>query len=472
MSSAAQPEEPPAAAPTAAAPAALSSSPTTDVVTEPSSPPPHPQPDPVHQSQPHSTLQRPHDPKVAQLKALFPDLEDSVLEAVLDGTGGSLDEATEQLLMMSDPDFKTDTTQLSQLEADEELARQLAREDELEQAQQRINAPHRSARSSTSHQQQQQAPSQPRPLSYQAYVPKSRRGAGGGGGPASPSLSSWEPPAEQSSAPRQEQGPQRDELQELTEQFNKVADTGKRMFGNFLSKAKEQMNRLDDAIVRSASPPSTSTPSTAASAPAPPPKPAHPAPARTSSTSSWTAPSPLPRPPPPRNLSSDGPPPVVMIDRTGLAGGGAGGHEKKDDEPAAAGAAASASASVSAGGLAAPGSVASTDSPKKDFSSKIPGLLPRQSFSLLDAKAGPKSPSAEDKGAPTSASTSTSASAANATPAAAGLAAGAGAGAGAALGAGGAPMASPLSAPNHALGDDDDESDDDLEYTRSPFDDD
>ncbi|GAA5894069.1 hypothetical protein JCM8208_002340 [Rhodotorula glutinis] len=461
MSSAAPPD---ALAPTpeapAAAPAALSSSPTTDVVTErPSPPPPHPE-------------QRPRDPKISQLKALFPDLEDSVLEAVLEGTAGSLDEATEQLLMMSDPDFKTDTTQLSQLEADEELARQLAREDELEQAQQRINAPHRSARSSTGQQHQQHAPSQPRPLSYQPYVPKSRRSTSGGGGPASPSLSSWEPPAEMPSASRQEQGQgqgqQRDELQELTEQFNKVADTGKRMFGNFLSKAKEQMNRLDDAIVRSASPPSTSSPSTSAAAPAPPPKPV---PARTSSTSSWTAPSPLPRPPPPRNLSSDGPPPVVMIDRTGLAG--VGGEEKKD-EPAAA----------SAGGLAAPGSGPSIDSPKKDFSSKIPGLLPRQSFSLLDTKAGPKSPSAEDKGAPTSTSTSTSstgtgAAGSGAMPAAAGLAAGAGAGAGlgaaggaAAAGGGGAPMASPLSAPNHALGDDDDESDDDLEYTRSPFDDD
>lgn len=33
---------------------------------------------------------------------------------------------------------------------------------------------------------------------------------------------------------------------------NKVADTGKRMFGSFLTKAKEQMNRLDEAIVRSA----------------------------------------------------------------------------------------------------------------------------------------------------------------------------------------------------------------------------
>jgi len=120
-------------------------------------------------------------------------------------------------------------------------------------------------------------------------------------------------------------------------------------------------------------------------------------------------------------------------------------------------------------------SLARPPSSRTPAASKIPGLLPRQSFSLLDAKSGPKSPSAEDKGAPTASSTSASpagAAGSGATPAAAGLAAGAGAGAGAALGAGGAPMASPLSAPNHALGDDDDESDDDLEYTRSPFDDD
>lgn len=98
------------------------------------------------------------------------------------------------------------------------------------------------------------------------------------------------------------------------------------------------------------------------------------------------------------------------------------------------------------------------DLPKKDFStspllalislfgsdlplqaaSKIPGLLPRQSFSLLDSSSSPKSPSHE--------ATSPSAG-----------------------GAGAGVVRSPLSAPNHALGDD---SDDELEYQRNPFDED
>lgn len=166
------------------------------------------------QSQPEP--QRPRDPKVAQLKALFPDLEDGVLEAVIEGCGGSLDEATEQLLMMSDPSFKTDVHQLSQLEADEELARQIAREDE-----ERVQELRSRNSASQRHAPPQQDPSQPRPLAYQAYVPKSRRTTGGAGGPASPSLSSWQPPAEQQQQTRQEpgQGQQRDELQELTEQL-------------------------------------------------------------------------------------------------------------------------------------------------------------------------------------------------------------------------------------------------------------
>ncbi|BGP46034.1 hypothetical protein JCM10450v2_001874 [Rhodotorula kratochvilovae] len=379
---------------------------------------------------------QPRDPKVAQLKALFPDLEDGVLEAVLEGCAGSLDEATEQLLVMSDPNFKTDTTELSQLEADEELARQLAREDELAQAQQRVNAPHRSGRSHAQQQPHPQAPAQPLgPLTYQPYVPKSRRTAAAG--PASPSLSSWQPPAEQArTQPEQGQGQahQRDELQELTEQFNKVADTGKRMFGSFLSKAKEQIARVDEAIVRSAEHP-----------PAPPPKSALPQRSSPTSSSSWSPPSALPRPSdgPPRSSSppssGGGGGPIVMIDRTGLTEDGRSrstspGPLPPPSEkplPAASEAPPAANTSASAG----------VDSPKKDFSKQIPGLLPRQSFSLLDAK-GPKSPSAgsEDKGAPAAAP-------------AAGV------------------VRSPLAAPNHALGDDDD-SEDELEYTRSPFDDD
>ncbi|GAA6054548.1 hypothetical protein JCM3770_006023 [Rhodotorula araucariae] len=427
-----------------AAPEPSSPSPPLDTVTaavpasDASPQPTHPQDNP------------PRDPKVAQLKALFPDLEEGVLEAVLEGSAGSLDEATEQLLVMSDPNFKTDTTELSQLEADEEFARQLAREEELSQVQQRANGPHRSARTTTQ-QQLPGAPSQPLgPLTYQPYVPKSRRTAAAVA--ASPSASSWQPPPAEQAKTRPESGQahQRDELQELTEQFNKVADTGKRMFGSFLSKAKEQIARVDEAIVRSASPP------TRDDGPAPPPKPAQPP--RTSSTSSWTTPSPLPRPPgaPARSslspqVSRDGP--IVMIDHTGLTDGRRPTSpgpllSEKPNPPAAP----EKSVTVATASTTAP------ESPKKDFSKQIPGLLPRQSFSLLDA-------TAKDPGAGAGAGTRAAAPSPSSSAAAVAGIGSSGAGPGPGV------VRSPLSAPNHALGDDD-ESDDELEYTRSPFDDD
>lgn len=91
-----------------------------------------------------------------------------------------------------------------------------------------------------------------------------------------------------------------------------------------------------------------------------------------------------------------------------------------------------------------PSSVGAAESPKKDLAGKIPGLLPRQSFSLLDANGKPASGGLKSPGE---------------SPAA-------GAGAAGASGV----VKSPLSAPHHALGDED--SDSDLEYTKSPFDED
>jgi hypothetical protein len=41
------------------------------------------------------------DPKVAQLKALFPDQSDDILAAVLEAHGGSLEESTETLIAMN-----------------------------------------------------------------------------------------------------------------------------------------------------------------------------------------------------------------------------------------------------------------------------------------------------------------------------------------------------------------------------------
>ncbi|BGO89598.1 hypothetical protein NBRC10512_001551 [Rhodotorula toruloides] len=361
--------------------------------------------------------EEPRDPQVDQLRALFPQVEIEILEAVLAASGGSLDEATEQLLVMNDPEYKPDPVELSQLEADEEYARQLAREDEIAQMQQRANAPRRSSSMPASQQQP------PQPLAYQPYVPRSRRTAQ----PASPnpSMSSWQPPAEQSRQQQQQPVQERDELAELGEQFSKFAEQGKKTFGSFLTKVKEQVAKVDEAIVRSASPPQRDQPP-----PPPPPKLDSSAPssssprdllrtttnASTSSTaSSSVVPELLPRPSSSTSNRSVSPSLGASTSKDGVA------------RPS--------SANLS---TATPADDKPKDLPKKDFTSKIPGLLPRQSFSLLDSSSSPKSPSHE--------ATSPSAG-----------------------GAGAGVVRSPLSAPNHALGDD---SDDELEYQRNPFDED
>lgn len=55
------------------------------------------------------------DPAVEQLRALFPNVDLEIVEAVLAASGGSLDEATEQLLVLSDPTYKPDPVEVCPL---------------------------------------------------------------------------------------------------------------------------------------------------------------------------------------------------------------------------------------------------------------------------------------------------------------------------------------------------------------------
>ncbi|GEM09656.1 ubiquitin system component Cue [Rhodotorula toruloides] len=351
------------------------------------------------------------DPQVEQLHALFPQVEVEIVEAVLAASGGSLDEATEQLLVMNDPEYKPDPVELSQLEADEEYARQLAREDEVAQMHERVNAPRRSSSISSTQQQQ------PQPLAYQPYVPRSRRTAQPGS--PSPSMSSWRPPAEQARQQQQQQPAQeRDELAELGEQFSKFAEQGKKTFGSFLTKVKEQVAKVDEAIVRSASPPQRDQPPKPDTSTLPSSSSARDlirtsTNASTSSTTSSVVPELLPRPSSSASSNRSVSPSLGTSRGAKPVSTTASSASTVNDKP--------------------------KDLPKKDFTSKIPGLLPRQSFSLLDFSPGSRSPSHEAT-----------------SPGAAG-------------GAGAGVVRSPLSAPNHALGDD---SDDELEYQRNPFDED
>ncbi|WVQ86081.1 hypothetical protein IAT38_008249 [Cryptococcus sp. DSM 104549] len=82
-------------------------------------------------TQPHA------DPKVAELQAIFPTVDVSVIELVLETCGGSTDRAIEQLLGMTDPNFQPDelsgTREDSQVDLDAEFARSLALQDQEEE---------------------------------------------------------------------------------------------------------------------------------------------------------------------------------------------------------------------------------------------------------------------------------------------------------------------------------------------------
>lgn len=48
------------------------------------------------------------DPKVAELQTMFPTVDVAVIELVLETCGGSTDRSIEQLLSMTDENFKPD----------------------------------------------------------------------------------------------------------------------------------------------------------------------------------------------------------------------------------------------------------------------------------------------------------------------------------------------------------------------------
>ncbi|GAA5839735.1 hypothetical protein JCM3766R1_004599 [Sporobolomyces carnicolor] len=246
-------------------------------------------------SPPASPSRPQSNPALAPLRALFPSTSDDILEAVLDAHAGDLQAATESLLDLNNPDFKSDPTQqeeLEQIDLDAELARQLAEEDERQYRRERAGP-----------REPTQQPSQPVPVTYQAYVPKNRRRATVDN--AQQGHGSWQPPStsqanEGQQRQQQQQADDRDELDMLAENFSKFAEQGKKSFGSFMSKVKEQVGKLDDMIQQSASP------STFADRPPqPPPKPSTSNFGSARTGAQWTAPEPLPRPAdaPPRTTS-------------------------------------------------------------------------------------------------------------------------------------------------------------------------
>ncbi|KAK6905429.1 hypothetical protein I203_106258 [Kwoniella mangroviensis CBS 8507] len=103
--------------------------PATASLAEQHEPPPGPPPPASVATQPVHA-----DPKVVELHQMFPTVEISVIELILETSQGSTDRAIEQLLGMTDPEFKSDelggTREDAQVDLDAQFARSLQMADE------------------------------------------------------------------------------------------------------------------------------------------------------------------------------------------------------------------------------------------------------------------------------------------------------------------------------------------------------
>ncbi|KIM45369.1 hypothetical protein M413DRAFT_24588 [Hebeloma cylindrosporum] len=155
------------------------------------------------------------DPRVVALRGMFPDYDDLILQSVLESAGGNQDLAIDTLLGMSDPDYRSERSQpirteqtpvLSQEELDEQFARQLVLQEQQQQQQQWMAA----------------NGGQRPPAVYHSTRPG-----------ASPQ--GWTPPPSQG----------QERPSEFQEQFNKIAETGKKTFGTLFSKVKAKIQEFD-----------------------------------------------------------------------------------------------------------------------------------------------------------------------------------------------------------------------------------
>jgi hypothetical protein len=140
---------------------------------------------------------------------MFPDFDDTVLQYVLESVRGDQDRAIDTLLGMNDPDYVSAghpqaPPVASQTDLDEQLARRLMLEEEQEQH---------------ANWQAQQQPRRREPVPYEARVHQQQSGGSAGG--------------------------DKDTMTEIQEQFSKIAESGKKTFGNLLSKVKAKMQEFD-----------------------------------------------------------------------------------------------------------------------------------------------------------------------------------------------------------------------------------
>ncbi|KAH9913303.1 uncharacterized protein B0H18DRAFT_1025091 [Fomitopsis serialis] len=165
-------------------------------------------------------------PQVALLRGMFPDFDTLILQSVLESVNYDQDSAIDVLLGMSDPDYVSSATheqpQHHDLALDEQLARQLALED---QQQQHASGQSWPRRNDVPYQPRQQGPQGPQ-QQQQQYVTGNERG----------------------------------DLQEFQETLGKMAESGKRTFSSIVTKAKAKITELNEQYnQRSGQPPVNQT---------------------------------------------------------------------------------------------------------------------------------------------------------------------------------------------------------------------
>ncbi|KAF8647081.1 hypothetical protein AX16_006915 [Volvariella volvacea WC 439] len=155
------------------------------------------------------------DPRVAELCSMFPDFDEAILQSVLESVNWNQDRAVDTLLGMSDPNYKSENRQeerpLSQTELDEQLARRLHLEDQERHGAwvaQQMHGPRRSSY-------------------HQGGVPPTQS-----------------PPNQEGST-----------MAEVQDQFNKIAETGKKTLGNLFSKVKAKIQEFETGRPAGSSPP-------------------------------------------------------------------------------------------------------------------------------------------------------------------------------------------------------------------------
>ncbi|KDQ15324.1 hypothetical protein BOTBODRAFT_54882 [Botryobasidium botryosum FD-172 SS1] len=188
------------------------------------------------------------DPRLAPLIAMFPTFDPTVMEGVLDACGGDQERAIDQLLGMSDPSYVPEAlpdSNVNQTALDEEFAQRLMLEEQ--EAHNRTSS--RPGEPPLRTFDTYSAPYQPRtpprrsqdgyqPEPYEDYSHGQNQPAVSGYG-YSPGAGS---PAGQRTNTRAGTMSGGGELQE---QFNKIAESGKKTFSSLVTKVREKMREFE-----------------------------------------------------------------------------------------------------------------------------------------------------------------------------------------------------------------------------------